>query len=223
MATETQSSGVKDLIDRLHAEGVAKGQTEAEQLIAEARRQSMTITDDARREAEKILQDARDEAARMRSTGEDALRQAARDALLRLQESIREELTKRVRKLVGHRLEDPSFLERMILEVARRAMPEDAGKHVEILLPDDAATVEELSRNPESLAEGSLTKFVLGLTGDTIREGLTFKPAGDNSPGIRVQIVDEDVRIDLTDQAISDLLMRHVLLPRLAAVLYKDD
>ena len=166
---------------------------------------------------------ARDEAARMRSAGEDALRQAARDALLRLQESIREELTRHVRKLVAHRLEDPSFLERMILEVARRAMPEDAGKHVEILLPDDAATVEELSRNPESLAEGSLTKFVLGLTGDAIREGLTFKPAGNNSPGIRVQIVEEDVRIDLTDQAISDLLMRHVLLPRLAAVLHKDE
>jgi hypothetical protein len=92
-----------------------------------------------------------------------------------------------------------------------------------VLLPDTAVTVEELNRNPEDASAGSLTHFVLGLTGDAIREGLTFKPAGDNAPGIRVQIVDEDVQIDLTAESISELLMRHVLLPRLAAVLKADD
>lgn len=223
MTTDTQSSGVQELIERLHGEGVAKGQDEAAQLVDEARRQSMKITDDARREAEQILNDARAETERIRHAGEEALRQAARDALLRLQESIREELTVHVRKLVAHKLEDQSFLERMILEVARRSMPQDSGEHVEILLPDTAATVEELSRNPEDASPGSLTQFVLGLTGDAIREGLTFKPAGDHAPGIRVQIVDEDVQIDLTAESISELLMRHVLLPRLAAALQADD
>ncbi len=223
MATETQSSGVQELIERLHGEGVAKGQDEAAKLVDEARRQAMKITDEARREAEQILSDARAESERVRVAGEDGLRQAARDALLRLQESIREELTVHVRKLVAHKIEDQSFLERMILEVARKAMPDDSGKHVEILLPDTAATVEELSRNPEDASAGSLTQFVLGLTGDAIREGLTFKPAGDNTPGIRVQIVDHDVQIDLTADSISELLMRHVLLPRLAAALNADE
>ena len=39
----TESAGVQQLIDRLHQEGVSKGQTEAEALLVAARQQAVEI------------------------------------------------------------------------------------------------------------------------------------------------------------------------------------
>jgi V/A-type H+-transporting ATPase subunit E len=51
-----------------------------------------------------------------------------------------------------------------------------------------------------------------------LREGVTFGVANDGESGIRVCLVDQDARIDLTESAISELLLRH-LLPRFRALL----
>ena len=45
------------------------------------------------------------------------------------------------------------------------------------------------------------------------RAGIELKPAGDDRPGIRARLVGKDVEIDLTDEAISEAMMRF-LLPR---------
>jgi V/A-type H+-transporting ATPase subunit E len=218
METNTESSGVEKLIQRLQDEGVSKGRDTAEALVAEARKESMKILDDARREADEIVRQAKGEAEKTRATGEDALRQACRDATLRLRELIREDFSNRVRQFVSHSLTDQKFLEQLILDVARRSMPEDSGSEVQVLLPADVVSEEELRKTPEEATEGSLAKFVLGLTGDILREGLTFLPGEDDTPGIRVQIVDQDVQIELTDKAITELLLQH-LRPRLRAAL----
>jgi V/A-type H+-transporting ATPase subunit E len=115
-------------------------------------------------------------------------------------------------------MQDHSFLQRLILEIARRAMPEDAGKSVEVLLPADAVTAEELQKSPHELAESSLSRFVLELSGDVLREGLTFVPAEDDRPGLRIQLKGEDVEIELTDEAVAGLLMEH-LTPRFRALM----
>ena len=220
MATEKESTGVEKLIQRLQDEGVEKGRNAADDLVEEARKEAVNILDDARSEADAICNKARVEAENNQKTGEEALRLAARDTLLHLQESLRTEFTAKIRRLVAHTLEDKQFLERLILELARKAMPEDAGGAVEILLPADKVTPEELDKKPEELPDDSLMKFVLGLSADIVREGLTFGRSGDNEPGIRVQIVDQDVQIEFTEQSISDLLMQHMA-PRLRSQLEK--
>ena len=56
MSTDkTTSSGVQQLIDRLHEEGVEKGRTEADAVLAAARQQAMDLLDEARRQADEIL------------------------------------------------------------------------------------------------------------------------------------------------------------------------
>ena len=51
-----------------------------------------------------------------------------------------------------------------------------------------------------------------------LREGIELKPMGDTTPGIRIRLVGQDVEIDLTERAVADLLLKH-LLPRYRAVL----
>ncbi len=221
MATDTkQTTGVQELIDRLRDEGVAKGQNEADSLITEARKQSMTILDDAQREAEEILAKARAEAESIVENGNEGLRLASRDVMLKLRESFHKEFENRVRQLVAFTLKDRSFLEKLILEVARRATPQDDSKRLKVLLPESDVTAEELAAEVSNVQEGSLAHFVLGLAADVLREGLSFGVSDEPSPGVRVQIVEDDVQLELTDETITALLLQY-LAPRFRAVLEK--
>jgi V/A-type H+-transporting ATPase subunit E len=63
---------------------------------------------------------------------------------------------------------------------------------------------------------------VLGLTADVLRDGLTFGVSDDPSPGIRIQIIEDDVQLELTDETLTTLLLQY-LAPRYRAVLEKDE
>jgi V/A-type H+-transporting ATPase subunit E len=218
---ESQSSGVQELIDQLRQKGVEQGREEADALVADARQKAVEILDKARQEAEQICSAARQEAERTRQAGEEALRLAGRDAVLKLREAVGEDFEKKVQCLVSHTLGDQEFLKKLILEIARKAVPEESAGPMEVLLPDNLATVEELCGEPEELKPGTLSHFVLGLAGDVVREGLSFRVADDDTPGVRVRLVDDDVQIELTDETISALLMDH-LVPRFRAIMERQ-
>jgi len=222
MANDTkQSSGVQELIDRLHQEGVAQGQSEADALLKEARKQSMTLLDNAQREAEEILARARTESAGIVENGNQALRLASRDVLLKLREAFHDEFESRVRRLVGPTLQDDKFLQQLILEIARRATPKDSSRQLQVLLPAEKVTAEELAGEVAEMRPGTLSHFVLGLAADVLREGLSFGVSDDPSPGVLVRIVQDDVQVELTDETISALLLQY-LAPRFRAILEKE-
>lgn len=198
----TESSGVQQLIDRLHDQGVAKGQEEANALVATARRQAMEIMDNARREADALLAAGREEAERTRLAGEAAIRLAGRDAILDLMEALREDFIRRLHHLVEHQLEDEQFLKEMLLEITRKAVSRDHGDrvHLEFLGEIDSRTEPG----------GAFEAFARGLAADTVREGLTFSTSDSETPGIRVQFVGDDLEVDLTVESLTELLMRHL-------------
>mgnify|MGYP001450426990 CR=1 FL=1 len=218
MADEKRSSGVEELIRRLRDEGVAEGQGKAQELLEEAKRRASEMLDLARQEAENVRQEAQREAKRTQTAGEEAVRLAVRDAILTLKSEITEQFAGRVRQLVAENLSDEGFLRQVILEVVRRATPDEATGPCEILLPSEVVGVEELRRKPEEVKEGTLSHFVLTLAGDMLRQGVTFGSSLNSAPGVRVQLAKQDVQIDLTDQAITELLLKH-LLPRFRALM----
>ncbi len=216
-----QSSGVQELIDKLHQEGVASGEAEAERLVGNARKEAMSILDDALAEAEKIVTNAKEERERVIENGNQALRLASRDVRLRVREACFEEFTKNLKRLVGLTLKDRKFLEEFILEVARKAIPDDPKQQLRVLLPAGTATPEEIAKEVSPVQPDSLAAFLLGLTADILRDGLTFAVSDDPSPGITVQIVDEDVQLELTDETITTLLMQY-LAPRYRTIMEKE-
>lgn len=201
----TTAIGVEDLIDRLKTDGVSKGKQEADALIADAKRQALAIRDAAQAEAEQIIAAAQAEAERHQQAGQQALQLAGRDALLKLRESFQMQFETRLRKLVGKSLDDPQLLRELILEVAGKARPQ-ADAAAEVLLPADA--------------EGSdpLTAYVAGLTAEMLREGVTFGVGEDVEAGVRVRLVEQDVEIDLSDEALAAFLARF-LVPRFRQVM----
>jgi V/A-type H+-transporting ATPase subunit E len=118
---------------------------------------------------------------------------------------------------VTKELDDSDFLKQMILEISRRSAP-PVGQLAKLLLPEDVVGLEQLRRDPEEVKEGTLSHFVATVTKDMLREGLEIGTRDDQVAGIRIRLQEEDIEIELTDQAIADLLLRH-LVPRFRAIM----
>jgi V/A-type H+/Na+-transporting ATPase subunit E len=211
-----ESAGVELLIARLRDQGIAQGRTQAEALVTAAQQQAADIVAAAKREADALAVKANDEAGKLKTAGEDAIRLAMRDTMLSLEGDLINRFQNMLRGLVKGILEDPAFLQRLILEVAGKAAP--SVERAELLLPAEIVSLEDLQRKPEEAKPGTLSHFVLSLGGGMLREGLTFGVADGPQTGIRVKLVDENMQIDLTESAVSQLLLRHML-PRFRALL----
>jgi V/A-type H+/Na+-transporting ATPase subunit E len=214
----SESAGVEQLIGRLRDQGIAQGQEQAEALIRAARQQAADIVADANRQAEAILAAAKDQSRKLKGAGEDAVRLAMRDTILSLEGDLLKQFVERLRRLVRGALAQPEVVQRLIEEVAGQVAPAAAGKRAEILLPAELVSLEDLQRKPEEAKAGTLMHFVLSMGDGMLRDGMSFGINDDGEAGIRVRLVDEDVRIDLTEHAIGELLLRHMV-PRFRALL----
>ena len=220
-AEQVLSSGVDSLIARLREEGVSAGRSEADKIVSEARAEAKRILDKANAAARDRLETAHKESDAYRAAGEEALKTAMRDAVLEMKTRLMDRFSSDVKRLVSRQLQDEDLLRQMILEVAGRAGGDDGWSgedRLEIILPESAVGLDELRSNPEELQKGPLTGFVLELTGEMLREGVTFSASNDVAAGIRVFVKDKDIAVELTDEAVAALLLRH-LQPRFRAIL----
>jgi V/A-type H+/Na+-transporting ATPase subunit E len=215
-AAPIESSGVEDLIARLRDEGINEGRSEAGALVSAAQLEVAELLAKAKQQAAGIVATAKREADKVKAGGEDAVRLSMRDTILSLEGDLLKAFADRLRRLVKGALADPAFLQRVILEVAGRAAPK--AKRAELLLSAEMVTLEDLQSKPEQAKPGTLMHFVLSLGGEMLREGMKFGVADDSEAGIRVKVVDENLQIDLTESAVSELLLTHML-PRYRALL----
>lgn len=214
-----ETSGVQDLIDRLRDEGVAEGRARAQQIVEEAERRAAWTLRQAEEEAERIKREARQEAERLRAAADQAIRAAGRDAILDLKAELTARFSARVEQLVGQAMDEPEVLRDLILAVAGRVREGErleAAERLQVLLPARTPDLAELRRHA---GEGGdpLARLTIGLSAADLRDGVEIG-VGDQGRGIRLRLVDTDIAIDLTDEAVADLLLEH-LLPRFRALL----
>ena len=219
--TPAPSSGIDALIAKLREQGVSAGRSEGEKIVAEAKAKARQIVDKAHEEAKNHLDSSRKEAASFQAAGEEAIKTAMRDTILDMKSYLMQRFSSDVKRLVARELREEALLRQIILEVAGRAREraEAVGaEQLEVTLPEKVVGLEELRQDPDELHKGKLTHFVLGLSNDILREGVTFSASDDIESGIRVHMTDKEVTLDLTDEAIADLLLQY-LQPRFRAIL----
>lgn len=213
------SHGVDALIDKLRKDGVAAGKADAQKLRDDASAEAARILSDAKREADAYLAKARKDADNYRSAGEEALNTAMRDAVLTMKAGLTDRFRADVERLVTKEMADPEVLKQMILQVVGRTAQEAAlTGPADVILPARAATQEDIKQNADDIQSGKLTRYVLGLTAEMLREDVELHASDDASAGIRVRAEDQGVVLDLTDKSVAALLMEH-LQPRFRAVL----
>ena len=219
--TPEPSSGVDALIAKLREQGVAAGRSEGDRIVAEAKAKAKRIVEKANEEAKAHLDASRKEAAAYQSAGEAAIKTAMRDTLLDMKSQLMQRFSSDVKRLIARELGDEALLRQIILEVAGRAREgvDAAGtEELELVLPAQVVGLEELRHNPDELHKGKLTHFVLGLSEDLLREGVTFSASEDVESGVRIHMEDKDITLELTDEGIASLLLQH-LQPRFRAIL----
>lgn len=206
---------MQQLISRIRDDGVQAGQAKAEEIIAHARSEAARLVREATEEAQQMRDKA---AADIKSDQEAtlaALQMAARDTRLQLEAEVLAAFEEHVKRLVTPVASDGSFVRALILVLAGQAAQEYAvDQQLEILVSDLIAGRE--AENPE--LDEVVREGVLGISGNMLREGVEIIPDRDISGGARVRVVGENLEIDLTEDAISKLLLKH-LLPRFRSII----
>ncbi len=215
------SHGIDALIQKLRDEGVSAGRKQADSILAQAKQSAKQMVDKANEEARKHLEASRKEAAAFQSAGEAAIKTAMRDTMLEMKSRLMQRFSADVKRLVGAELQHEALLKQLILEVAgkaRETLAASDAQQLEVVLPAQVVGLEALRNNPDELRSGKLTQYVLGLSDDIMREGVSFSASEDITAGIRIHMVDKEITLDLTDEAIAALLLEH-LQPRFRAIL----
>jgi len=218
---EYASSGVEQLIERLREQAINAGQLKAESIVADAQRRAAWLIGEAEQEAKNILTKAQAEADAVQSSGADALNLAARDALLRLRDTLLGSFSQEVQRVVGEKMADRQFMEQLILALAGQVRDKtglDRQQRLTFLLPENVVGVEELRKNPEELRQGELSHIAAALAGDLLRKGVHFEASGEVKTGLVIRLEDNAMFIDFTDEAVAALLLAH-LQPRFRALL----
>lgn len=215
------SSGVEALIERLKNEGVSAGQQKAEDIVLDAQKRAEWITQEAEEEARHLLEKAQQQAAAIESASQDALQLAARDALIKLRDTLLNSFSQEVTRVVGQQMQDKDFMAKLILELAG-AVREQAGLdqsgELVMILPQDVMGVDELKKNPEELKQGTLSHYTASLAADMLREGVRFEMTGDIGGGLMIKLENEGMVIDFSDETVAVLLLEHIQ-PRFRALL----
>jgi V/A-type H+-transporting ATPase subunit E len=210
---DLKSSGVKELIDRIRDEGVHSARAEADRILTEAKAQAARIVADAKANAAAIKKEARAATEREQIASIEALRIAARDTGLELRSAVMSAFEEHVRRLVTDVTTNGSVLRDMILVLA--------GKAAEDLIKDKDAVILV----PDRLADGVsaeldefLRKSAVAFSADVLRKGIELIPSNEIRGGARIRLVGEDLEIDLSDEALSEMMLK-LLLPRYRKIL----
>ena len=209
----SSSSGVQKLISRIRDEGVQAGQAEADQLLKDAKTQAAKIISEAKADAAVTREKATAEIEAEKTAALEALRLAARDTTLELRSSIISGFESYVKRLVSAQTADEEVVKCIVLVLAGHAV-EEFIKDKDLLVRVSDSLFEQGERSDPKRAR----QTVLEITSEMLREGIELVPASDVHGGVRVQVVGEDLEIDLSDEAVSALILRH-LLPRFRAIL----
>jgi len=210
-----KSAGVQDLISRIRDEGVESGKQEAGRLVSEAQLQATRLVADARTEVEELRKKARAEIETEKNAALAALKLAARDTSLQLEADIVSAFEGYVKRLVSPALRDPELIQALVLVLAGHAV-EKFVKDQEIRVFVSDVLFKEAGESAE--LDERAKQAVLGITGEILREGIELIPSSDVAGGARVQLVDENLEVDLTDETVHKVLLKH-LLPRFRAIL----
>jgi len=172
MADELQS-----LLEKINAEGVKKAEAEREKIVSAAKAEAESIVAAAKAEAERITTTAESESEAERKRAESAMRQAARDTVLKLKAELESRLTAAVSGASAQALSPELMAEVVKLLAAKFVADPDAEVTVRCAVKDrdalDAALKNalagSLADSPKVLADSAMAGGLeLGVDGGRI-------------------------------------------------------
>ena len=210
------AQGVQALIDTLREQGVEAGRQESTRLVEEAEHRTSWMVEQAEEEARQIIKKANNEADFIRSAGREALQIAFRDIKLKLKDELAAQFALQLKNLVQHELQQPDTLKQMLLYAAQQT--ELPNEPIAALLPQQILGLDELRKHPESLQQGPLLEILSDVTHKLLQRGIELQGHSQAKAGITYSLRNGEICVELTDDVLTELLLKH-LQPRFRALL----
>jgi V/A-type H+-transporting ATPase subunit E len=174
---------IQDLVSSIRKEGIDAANSEADSILAEARKKADAIIADARTEAKRTKESSEKEIEILRESAVVSAEQAKRDAMLAFKTEVQAEFE----KILSAKIRD-SFSGEALGKLIRAAVSGE----------DVAAYTAEVSEVSDSL-KAELAK--------EIKAGLTIKPTKGVQAGFRLAANDGSGYFDCSDEEILEMLM----------------
>ncbi len=117
---------IKSFIDKLQADGVQAGKQAAEDIRTEADQKAKSIIAEANSKAESIIAEAKSEADSVKSRTATELNLAARDTVIKLQETLNGAIQAVLTVAVREQLADPELLGKILHDIVLQYVRADA-------------------------------------------------------------------------------------------------
>jgi len=195
------SEHIQPLLERIQSEGLKKAETERDAILERARAEAEGILESARKEAADLTAQAESEAEATLQRGKAALRQAARDELLRLRTEIGRQLNLAAKKAASAPLSSEDLIPDLLRELVKAHGA------------SGTVTVEAGAPLADKLKD-----LLPALLKDAGAEGGEVVMNPKTGAGFHLRFGDSAQGIDLTDEAVADWLGAH-LRPELAELL----
>ncbi|WP_058534974.1 hypothetical protein [Legionella saoudiensis] len=219
----TISQGIETLIKRLKEDGVNAGRDEAEKIVQIAQEKANDLLNNAQAKAKSLLDEAHARIQQEQKAAEDALYLAAKNMRLELRQNLINRFIQEVKHLVHKELDNEEMIRQLIILIAKDTAEQARAfkaQKIEIQLPEKILDFNDIRKNPNLLDNDPLKALVQSLMQQMLKEGMhvVINPGAKNLIGIKVHLVNEEIVLDLSEEAVSSLLVKHMQ-PRFRALL----
>lgn len=148
---------IQELAEKIYKDGVAKAQSEADDIIAKAERLSKEVVEQAREKAAQIVSSATEESERLRNQSVTEVRDMVHSAEEALKTKITDLINSQaVNASIDETFAKPETLYKVVLEMAQHALK--GGTNSLEISTSDAKGIEEYIRaKAQSLLQSSVT------------------------------------------------------------------
>lgn len=193
---ETGKDKVKKICDVLKRETLEPAQLEAQEIIDTARRRVDEMIAEAHRKIEEMHEIAHLEIQQQKAVFEASLSQACRQTLEAFREKIEQKLFNReLSRLITEPLQEPKviakLIEVVIQAIKREGIESDLSAAISSAVPAQEVNALLSREILEQLKEKSVLLSSLG-------------------GGVEIKVVDENMTIDLSDNAFKELIARYI-------------
>jgi len=193
---------LQPLLDQIRKEGVEKAETEAAEILAQAKEKAAQAVRDAEAQAKAFIAKAEADAEVFTQRSIATLEQAARDVLITVGQGIENIISDIVAESVEQTL-GVEVLEKMMVKMAQACAEKPGETRIELLVSE--------------ADQKEMVQFFAAKYSDKMIHGLELHVDNEILKGFKVSFVDDHAYLDFTQEAIAEALTAF-LRPKLAEI-----
>ncbi len=193
---------LQPLLDQIRKEGVEKAETEAAEILAQAKEKAAQTVRDAEAKAKELVAKAETDAEVFTERSIATIEQAARDVLITVGQGIENIISEIVAESTTDAL-NTEVLEQMLVNMAQSCAEKQGETRIEMLVSE--------------ADQKELVKFFAAKYSDKMGHGIELHVDSEILKGFKVSFADDHAYLDFTQEAIAEALTTF-LRPKLAEI-----